>query len=59
MIGQLYGTAENGAGFLLSTSNIDVLESARGPLSGMPGVALDPAISITVGRPFGWLVTNT
>jgi hypothetical protein len=52
MIGQLYSTAENGAGLLLRRFYFQCLEGPRAPIAAMAGFALCAAISIAVGEAF-------
>jgi conjugative transfer signal peptidase TraF len=59
MLSRLYSTSENAAGSLSERVHFQQLESARGPLAAMAGIALAAAILIAVGSAFGVLISNT
>jgi hypothetical protein len=59
MISTLYSTAENPAGSLAQRIHFQQLESARGPIGAMAGIALVTAVLIAVGNALGVLISNT
>lgn len=59
MTSQQYSTAENATGSLAQRVQLQRLESARGPLAAMAGIALAAAILIAVGEAFRVLISNT
>lgn len=59
MMNQLYSTAENAPGSLTQRVQFQRLESARGPIATIAGIALAAAILIAIGEAFGVLISNT
>ena len=59
MLSRLYSTSENPAGSLSERVRFEQLESARGPLAAIAGIAMAAAVLIAVGKASGIRISTT